>query len=313
MPDYPFEPFRIKVVEPIKMTTRAEREAILREAGYNLFLVPAEDVTIDLLTDSGTAAMSDNQWAGMMIGDESYAGCKNFYHLEDTIKQIFGFQFFMPTHQGRAAENILFTVMVKPGQSIPSNMHFDTTFANIQVRGGRPVNLIKDEGLNPSFRGPFKGDIDLEKLENFITQTGTENIPLGMITITNNSGGGQPVSLSNIRQMSGTLRAHGVPFFIDACRYAENAYFIQQREPGYTNKSTVEIAREVFSYADGCTMSAKKDALVNIGGFLAMNDEDIYQKARTELILPTRGFRDVRRPDRAGSRGYVTRSVGGHR
>ncbi|OQY25529.1 MAG: tyrosine phenol-lyase [Anaerolineaceae bacterium 4572_32.1] len=285
MVDYPLEPFRIKVVEPLKMTTRVQREELLAQAGYNVFLIPAQDVYIDLLTDSGTSAMSDNQWAGLMTGDESYAGCKNFYHLEEAIKSIFGFKYFMPTHQGRAAENILFSVMLKPGQSVPSNMHFDTTLGNIQVRGGKAVDLIIDEGLDPTSRLPFKGNMDLVKLSNFIAETGPENIPLGMITITNNSGGGQPVSLENIRQTAQIFHEHDIPFFIDACRYAENAYFIQQREPGYANKSTLEIAQETFACADGCTMSAKKDALVNIGGFLAMNDEAIYQRASTELIL----------------------------
>jgi len=285
MVEFPLEPFRIKVIEPIKMTTQSQREELLAQAGYNLFLLRAKDIYIDLLTDSGTAAMSDNQWAGLMVGDESYAGCKNFYHLDETIKSIFGFKYFMPTHQGRAAENILFSVMVKPGQSVPSNMHFDTTQANITVRGGKAVNLIIDQGLDPTSRHPFKGNMDPVKLSNFIAETGPENIPLGMITITNNAGGGQPVSLENIRQTEQILHDHDIPFFIDACRYAENAYFIQQREPGCEIKSTLEIAQAIFACADGCTMSAKKDGLVNIGGFLAMNDEALYQRASTELIL----------------------------
>ena len=285
MAEFPLEPFRIKVVEPIKMTTRAQRQELLARANYNVFLLRAEDVYIDLLTDSGTTAMSDNQWAGLMVGDESYAGCKNFVHLEEAIQHIFGFKYFMPTHQGRAAENILFSVTLKPGQLVPSNMHFDTTLGNIQARGGKAVNLLIDEGLDPASQHPFKGNMDLEKLSNFIAQTRPENIPLGMLTITNNSGGGQPVSLENIRQTARILHDHGIPLFIDACRYAENAYFIQQREPGYASKSTLEIAQEIFGHADGCTMSGKKDALVNIGGFLAMNDETIYQRASTELIL----------------------------
>ena len=279
------EPFRIKAVEPIKQTTRQERERLLLEAGYNPFLIKAEDIFIDLLTDSGTSAMSQEQWAGLMRGDESYAGCRNFYNLEEAIHSIFGFPYFVPTHQGRAAENILFGLLVERGQFIPSNMHFDTTQAHIKARGGRPVDLVIDEGLAPQGYHPFKGDIDLAKLRAFIDEVGPQNIPLGMLTITNNAGGGQPVSLENIRQTKETLAEHGIPLFIDACRYAENAYFIKRREAGYEHRTVLEIAKEIFSYADGCYMSAKKDALANIGGFLAMNDEDLYQRVCTELIL----------------------------
>jgi tryptophanase len=285
MAKFPVEPFRIKVVEPIRQTTRVEREEILRRAGYNLFAVRAEDIYIDLLTDSGTAAMSDDQWAGMMVGDESYAGCRNFFNLEEAIRSITGFRHFVPTHQGRAAENVLFTCTVKPGQAVPSNMHFDTTQANVIARGGNPVNLLAEGGLDPTSHAPFKGDIDVEKLEAFLRQVGPENIPLGMLTVTNNTGGGQPVSLANVRATSKVLHRYGIPLFLDACRYAENAYFIKLREPGYAGRPVVEIAREMFSYADGCTMSAKKDALVNIGGFLAMNDEALYQRVCQELIL----------------------------
>lgn len=285
MPQYPAEPFRIKVVESIRRTTRAEREAKLKAAGYNTFKLASEDVYIDLLTDSGTAAMSDNQWAGIMLGDESYAGARSFYHLQDAITEIFGFNHFVPTHQGRAAENILANILIEPGNVIPNNSHFDTTGANIRAAGGIPVDLVIDEAKEPSLKHPFKGNIDIDKLVAFIEEHGVENIPFGMITVTNNAGGGQPVSMANIKATAEVYHRYGIPFFIDACRYAENAYFIKLREEGYADKTPMEIAQEMFSVADGCTMSAKKDALVNIGGFLCANDDEMFEQIKQALIL----------------------------
>ncbi|NOR83205.1 MAG: tryptophanase [Ardenticatenales bacterium] len=285
MPSYPDEPFRIKVVEPIRRTTRAEREQIIKAARYNIFKVPSSDVTVDLLTDSGTSAMSDNQWAGMMHGDEAYACARSYYSLEAAVREIFGFGHFVPTHQGRAAENILCTMLINDGQHVPNNMHFDTTMANVSARGGIPVNLVIDEGMDPTSLHPFKGNMDIGKLRTFIRKVGAANVPFGLTTVTNNAGGGQPVSMGNIRATAEIYHEYGIPFFIDACRYAENSYFIKMREEGYAGKTPLEIAQEMFGYADGCTMSAKKDALVNIGGFLCLNDDGLFQRAQQELIL----------------------------
>ena len=285
MVHHPPEPFRIKMTEPIHLIPREAREKALQAAGYNLFAVRAEDVYIDLLTDSGTGAMSQAQWAAMLEGDESYAGARSFYRLQETIHKIFGFEYFVPTHQGRAAENILSAILVKPGNSIPSNMHFDTTEGNILARGGKPENLVIAEAFDPQALHPFKGNMDTKKLREHILAAGKENIPFGCITITNNAGGGQPVSLQNLREVAAVYHEFGIPFFIDACRFAENCYFIKLREKGYEKKSTLQIAQEIFALADGAWMSAKKDAIVNIGGFLAMRDQDLYQKVCNELIL----------------------------
>jgi tryptophanase len=283
------EPFKIKSVEPIRFTTREEREFLLKEAGYNPFLLPADDVLIDLLTDSGTSAMSAKQWAGIMEGDESYAGSKSFYRFEAVIKSITNLKYIIPTHQGRAAEKILFSIVGGPGKYFPNNTHFDTTRANVEFSGAEAIDLLNEVGKHPEIRADFKGNMDVEKLEAFIKEKGVENIPLCMITVTNNSGGGQPVSMRNIKDVKTVCNKYGIPLFLDACRFAENAYFIKMREKGYENKTPLEIAQEMFSYADGVTMSAKKDALVNIGGFLAMNDEELAMKCRNLLIV-TEGF-----------------------
>ena len=283
------EPHRVKMVEPIRLTDRAERERLIEEAHYNLFLLHADDVIIDLLTDSGTSAMSSEAWGAMMRGDESYAGARSWYRFRDTVKDIFGFEQVVPTHQGRAAERILFSVMVQPGSIVPNNTHFDTTRANIEFCGGKAIDLPCPEAADFQSDAPFKGNMDTSALEKLVAEHGPEHIPLIMVTITNNSGGGQPVSMANIREISRIAREAGIPFYIDACRFAENAYFIKLREPGFEDTSVIEIAREMFACADGCTMSAKKDAFANIGGFLCTNDAELAQRERNILIL-TEGF-----------------------
>jgi tryptophanase len=283
------EPFKIKSVEPIHFTTKEQRIKILKEAFYNPFLIHADDVLIDLLTDSGTSAMSSAQWAGIMLGDESYAGSKSFFHFEKTIQDLTGMPIVIPTHQGRAAEKILFSVVGGKGKYVVSNTLFDTTRANIEFSGAEGIDLLCAEGKVPSVPAPFKGNMDTIAFENFIKEKGAENISLCIITVTNNSGGGQPVSMENIKKINSICRKNNIRLFIDACRFAENCYFIKQREKGYCNVPIPEIARELFSYADGCTMSAKKDAFANIGGFIALRDEELAVQCRNLLII-TEGF-----------------------
>ena len=279
------EPFRIKTIEKIRMTTPAERDEYLRRAGYNVFKLPAEEVLIDLLTDSGTAAMSSEQWAALMRGDESYAGSQSWVRFEASVKDIFGFAHIIPTHQGRAAERILFSTICRPGHIVPNNTHFDTTRANIEYAGARAVDLVIAEGLDPSSRHPFKGNMDVARLERLIEEQGRVKIPICMLTVTNNAGGGQPVSMENVKAVSAVCRKHGIPFFLDACRIAENSYFIKMREPGFAGRTAKSIVQEMCALADGCTMSAKKDGLANIGGFLAMNDPSLARQERDLLIL----------------------------
>jgi tryptophanase len=283
------EPHRVKVVEPIRMTSRDEREGLLAEAGYNLFGLRGADVLIDLLTDSGTGAMSAHQWAGVMEGDESYAGSESFYRFERAVRELFGFAHVIPTHQGRAAERILFSCAVEAGQVVPSNTHFDTTRANVEARGARALDLVIPEGRVPKARHPFKGNMDLGALAHAIEREGSGAVPLVMMTLTNNSGGGQPVSLENLRGVREVCDRFGIPLYIDACRFAENAWFIKQREPGQEKRSVTEIARDVFALADGCTMSAKKDGLSNTGGFACTND-DALAAAMKDLLILTEGF-----------------------
>ena len=278
------EPWRVKVVESIRRISREERENRLRRAGYNVFGLSSDDIFIDLLTDSGTSAMSDSQWAGLMRGDESYAGGRNFLHFEQTVREIFGFPHVIPTHQGRVAENLLFSTVLRPGDVVPNNTHFDTTRANVEVNGGIAVDLVIPEGREPQSRHPFKGNMDVARLERCLEEN-AGRVPLVMLTLTNNSGGGQPVSLENVRATRDVCRRRGVPLVIDACRFAENAWFIQQREPAQSGRTVVEIVRDVFAAADGCTMSAKKDGLANIGGFLALRNEAWVDRLKNKLIL----------------------------
>jgi tyrosine phenol-lyase len=282
------EPFRIRSVEPLRRTTPDQREKLLKKAGYNLFELRAADILIDLLTDSGTSAMSTAQWAAMMRGDESYAGSESFFRLKKVVDELMGFRHMIPTHQGRAAERILFTVICRPGHVVPSNTHFDTTRANIEFTGARAVDLPLPEAADTQAQVPFKGNMDVDALEKLIEQ-GAEKIPLIMLTVTNNSGGGQPVSMANIRAVHTIAAKHKIPFYLDACRFAENAWFIQQQEPGFERLSPKQVAQAMFSYADGCTFSAKKDAFANIGGILCTNDDEVAQKERDLLIL-TEGF-----------------------
>ena len=283
------EPFRIKSVEPIRWTTRKEREQLLHDAHYNLFLLPADDVLIDLLTDSGTGAMSTHQWAAMIEGDESYAGSRSYDNFRGSIQDIFGYRHVIPTHQGRAAERILFNVMCKKGDVVPNNTHFDTTRANVEYVGAEAVDLVIPEGRQPSLKHPFKGNLDVAALEQLIQKVGRGRIPLVMLTVTNNSGGGQPVSMENVRQVSEVCHRHCIPLYFDACRFAENAYFIKTREKEFAARTPKEIAQEMFRCGDGCTMSAKKDGMANIGGFLCTNDDKLAQQEKDLLIL-TEGY-----------------------
>jgi tryptophanase len=283
------EPFRIKSVEPLRFTTPAERERLLQAAGYNLFLIEARHILIDLLTDSGTSAMSTAQWAALMRGDESYAGSESFFRMKQAAQELTGFRHIIPTHQGRAAERILFTVLCRPGHAVPNNTHFDTTRANIEFTGARAVDLPLPEAADTQARLDFKGDMDVAALDRFLRNEGAAHVPLIMLTVTNNSGGGQPVSMANIRAVKKVAAGHGIPLYLDACRFAENAWFVREREPGFGARTPKQIAQEMFSYADGCTFSAKKDAFANIGGLLCTNDDRLAAQ-ETNLLILTEGF-----------------------
>lgn len=282
---YPAEPFRIKSVEPVSMIGREERARVIKEAGYNTFLINSKDVYIDLLTDSGTNAMSDRQWGGIMVGDEAYAGSKNFHRLQDAVRRLFGFKYIVPTHQGRGAENILSQIAIKPGQYVPGNMYFTTTRYHQERNGGIFVDIIRDEAHDATLDVPFKGNIDLNKLQRLIDEKGADSIAYVCLAVTVNLAGGQPVSMENMRAVRALTQKHGIKVFFDATRCVENAYFIKEQEAGYADKSISEIVLEMFSYADGCTMSGKKDCLVNIGGFLCMNDEHLFQEAKEMVVV----------------------------
>ena len=282
---YPAEHYRIKSVETVRMNTREEREILIREAGYNTFSLKSDDVFIDLLTDSGTNAMSDRQWAGMMIGDEAYSGSRNFFHLKDTVNEIFGFKYIVPTHQGRGAENILSQIAIRPGQYVPGNMYFTTTRYHQERNGGNFVDIIREEAHDATLNVPFKGNIDLNKLQKLIDEQGAENIAYVCLAVTVNLAGGQPVSMQNMREVRELTSRYGIRVFYDATRCVENAYFIKEQEEGYADRSIQEIVHEMFSYADGCTMSGKKDCLVNIGGFLCMNDEQLFNEAKEIVVV----------------------------
>jgi tryptophanase len=297
------EPFRIHTVQAIDLPGPEAREAALQRSGYNLFGLHADEVIIDLLTDSGTGAMSSQQWAGIMVGDESYAGSRSFYRFEEVVRDLTGYSEIIPTHQGRAAEKILFTVTVNPGAVVPNNTHFDTTRANVEYRGAEAQDLVTADGRNPAAELPFKGNMDVDALRDSIQANGVDRVPLVMVTVTNNSGGGQPVSMANLRAVRAVCDEFGIPMILDACRFAENSWFIKLREEGYADKTPKEIAQEMFSIADGCTMSAKKDGLANIGGFLALNDREVAVQCRNLLIL-TEGF-----PTYGGLAGYDLEAI----